>query len=185
MKKTRLANILIVLLICTTATLFGCLVRTDQKVLNLRKEFQQELNDARADMKTVYVFGEVAESERVPTSEVRIGYDFNYVCRVITAEAGTNRDLCMAVAQCLFNACVKKGWEYPPTQILEQYGYTGPANWISEEAEESCRAVFVEGERYYPVRNALYFYAPRYVNSPWHESLQFVTEIGGVRFFEG
>ena len=111
-------------------------------------------------------------------------YAPDYVLRVLTAEAGDDPLLCGCVAQCMFNACAKAGWEYPVEEILEQYSYTDPADWISESAVRAWDEVFCSGVTYTDVGNALYFYAPRYCDSPWHESLQFVAEVSGVRFFE-
>lgn len=108
----------------------------------------------------------------------------DYVLRVLTAEAGDDPVLCGCVAQCLYNACAKAGWEYPVEKILEQYSYTDPADWISESAVRAYDEVFCSGVTYTDVGNALYFYAPQYCDSPWHESQRFVAEVSGVRFFE-
>lgn len=107
----------------------------------------------------------------------------DYVLRVLTAEAGDDPVLCGCVAQCMFNACAKAGWEYPVEEILEQYSYTDPADWISESAVRAYDEVFCSGVTYTDVGEALYFYAPAYCESEWHESLQFVAEVSGVRFF--
>jgi hypothetical protein len=110
----------------------------------------------------------------------------NYVLRVLTAEAGHDLRLCYAVAQCLYNSCEKEGWRYTPAEIMRKYKYTSPSSWVSDEARQAYRDVFVYQERVYPLyeEKALYFYAPRYVSgTPWHESQRFVCEINGVRFF--
>ena len=112
------------------------------------------------------------------------GYDLDYVCRVVTAEGGRDAEVCMGVAQCLFNACEKYGWQYNPDEMLSIYQYTSPSNWVSDEAINACLSVFVYGNTYYPVENATVFYAPRYCDSEWHEEQSFVCEINGVRFFE-
>ena len=180
MRRFRYYSIITMLLALVSALLLWCVVDTDQKVQDL----QDKIDSVRNSTKNVYVFGESIKHWEPDTEVVQVGYDFDMVCRVVTAEAGTDRDLCMAVAQCLFNSCCREEWKYPPTQILEQYGYTEPADWISETAREACQAIFEKGEKYYPVQNAEYFYAPQYVSSEWHESQEFITEIGGVRFFE-
>lgn len=112
------------------------------------------------------------------------GYDFDYVCRVVTAEGSRDAEVCMGVAQCLFNACEKYGWQYNPDEMLAIYQYASPSNWASEEAVDACLSVFFYGNRYEPVRNATVFYAPQYCDSEWHEEQSFVCEINGVRFFE-
>lgn len=108
----------------------------------------------------------------------------DYVLRVLTAEAGDDPVLCGCVAQCLYNACQRDGWVHSVEEILEQYSYTDPADWISESAVRAWDEVFCSGVTYTDVGNALYFYAPQYCDSPWHESQRFVAEVGGVRFFE-
>lgn len=112
-----------------------------------------------------------------------LGYDFELMCRVITAEGGTDRDVCMGVAQALYNACEKHEWLYPPTEMMIKYRYTTPASWVSNEALSACTDVFLNGVTYDPVNEATLFYAPQYCNSLWHESQTFVCEINGVRFF--
>lgn len=107
----------------------------------------------------------------------------DYILRVITAEGGSDQLVCNGVVQCLFNSCQRDGWERSVVQILNDYGYTGPAGWISDEAAAAWDAVFCSGVTFTDFEDAEYFYAPRYCDSPWHESLRFVIETGGVRFF--
>lgn len=109
--------------------------------------------------------------------------DEDYILRVITAEGGADQLVCNGVVQCLFNSCQRDGWERSVVQILNDYGYTGPAGWISDEAAAAWDAVFCSGVTFTDFEDAEYFYAPRYCDSPWHESLRFVVETGGVRFF--
>lgn len=108
--------------------------------------------------------------------------DEDYILRVITAEGGTDQLVCNGVVQCLYNACQREGCS--PEQALQDYQYTGPADWISDEARNAWDAVFCSGYRFVDFEDALYFYAPAYCDSPWHESQRFVAEVGGVRFFE-
>ena len=112
-----------------------------------------------------------------------IGYDFELMCRVITAEGGTDREVCMGVAQALYNACEKHEWLYSPTEMLGKYRYTSPADWVSDEAKDACVEIFLNGNTYDPIGNSTVFYAPKYCDSLWHESQNFVCEINGVRFF--
>ncbi len=110
--------------------------------------------------------------------------DEEYILQVITAEGGTDQLICNGVVQCLYNACRRDGWAHSVTEILREYQYTGPAGWVSEEARNAWDAVFLSGVTYVDFGGALYFYAPRYCESPWHESQRFVIEINGIRFFE-
>lgn len=110
--------------------------------------------------------------------------DEDYILRVITAEGGADQLVCNGVVQCLYNACQKDCWARSVTEILREYQYTAPAEWISEEARIAWDAVFLSGVTFVDFGEALYFYAPAYCESPWHESQRFVAEVGGVRFFE-
>lgn len=123
---------------------------------------------------------EKASSSAAETHE-KAGPDEDYVLRVITAEGGSDQLVCNGVVQCLFNACQREGCS--PEQALQDYQYTGPADWISDEARNAWDAVFCSGYRFVDFEDALYFYAPAYCDSPWHESQRFVTEVGSVRFF--
>lgn len=111
-------------------------------------------------------------------------YDFDKICRVLTAECGTDKELCFAVAQCLYNACEKQNWEYSLSEVLVLYKYADEVGWSSNEAQEACLDVFQHGNVCQEVKNATLFYAPQYCVSDWHEQQNFVCEINSVRFFE-
>jgi len=110
--------------------------------------------------------------------------DYEYIVRVITTEGGYDHDICMAVTQCLYNTCEKYDWKYTPAQIIEMYQYAYPSSFISEEALDAYRQIFLEGIVCVGVGEATIFYAPKYCHSAYHESQIFVTEINGVRFFK-
>lgn len=109
--------------------------------------------------------------------------DTDYILRVITAEGGSDQGVCSGVVQCLFNACERDGWRHGVEEILREYQYTGPADWISDEAALAWDMVFCSGYTFTDFEGALYFYAPQYCDSTWHESQRFICETGGVRFF--
>lgn len=150
-------------------------------------QLAQEVEEIRSRLATKTAAGAVTIPDREPPAEETGNRNTpcapDYVLRVLTAEAGDDPVLCGCVAQCMFNACAKAGWEYPVEEILEQYSYTDPADWISESAVRAYDEVFCSGVTYTDVGEALYFYAPAYCESEWHESLQFVAEVSGVRFF--
>lgn len=110
--------------------------------------------------------------------------DEDYILRVITAEGGTDQLVCNGVAQCLYNACERDLWAHSVEYVIEEYQYTTPAEWVSDEARIAWDAVFCSGVTFVDFGDALYFYAPAYCDSPWHESQRFVAEVSGVRFFE-
>ena len=101
--------------------------------------------------------------------------------RVMMAECGgEERDGMIAVGQCILNACEESGLR--PHEALERYGYTHIRKEPSEAVKEAVCAVFDRGETVTD-EPILYFYAD-YAKSPWHESQQFVMQIGVHRFFE-
>ena len=52
---------------------------------------------------------------------------------------------------------------------------------VSEDTKNAVKEVFVFGNKMHD--SVLWFYAPEWCESEWHESQQFVAEIGGHRFF--
>lgn len=112
-----------------------------------------------------------------------IGYNMTYVMQVITAEGGTDREVCLACAQALFNTCVKLQAKYNPEEVCEKYQYTQPADFISDEARYACEQIFLYGNMYDKVEDATIFYNPSYGWSAYHESQEFVCEINGVNFY--
>lgn len=196
----ELAILLVSVVFCMMVMVAGEL-HTDARVDKLVAENTRLASEAESlrrqdrcyakPMSDIYFFGRENSNTvlyALPT-EIAVtcdepGYDLDYVCRVVTAEGGRDAEVCMGVAQCLFNACEKYGWQYNPDEMLSIYEYTSPSNWVSDEAINACLSVFVYGNTYYPVENATVFYAPQYCDSEWHEEQSFVCEINGVRFFE-
>lgn len=118
------------------------------------------------------------------TEDIQAAYDYDEVCRIITAEAGNDSELCYAVAQCLYNACALNEWRTTPLETARMYQYAKPTAWASDEAVEAVAAIFDGGEKYEAVGGATLFYAPQYAESSWHEDQLLIAEINGVRFFE-
>ena len=112
-----------------------------------------------------------------------IGYNMTYVMQVITAEAGTDKEMCLGCAQALFNTYIKLNSHYNPEEVCEKYQYTQPADWISDEARYACEQIFIYGNMYDAVDDATIFYNPSYGWSAYHESQEFVCEINGVNFY--
>ena len=123
------------------------------------------------------------ESIGTETELETIGYNMTYVMQVITAEGGTDQDMCLACAQALFNTCVKLQAKYNPEEVCEKYQYTQPASFISDEARYACEQIFLYGNIYEKVEDATIFYNPKYGWSAYHESQEFVCEINGVNFY--
>ena len=145
--------------------------------------------ETAADIMGAKIVTEARNDEIAPADdEIGAGWteepDTDYILRVITAEGGTDQLVCNGVVQCLYNACQRDEWAHSVEEILVEYRYTGPADWISDEARNAWDAVFCSGVTFVDFGDALYFYAPAYCDSPWHESQRFVAEVSGVRFFE-
>lgn len=115
--------------------------------------------------------------------------DDRYVIECIVAgEAkGESTEGKMAVAQCLLNGMVKDGLS--ASDVRTQYQYSGwddelqnsnPDCWV--EVCEAVSRVFDDGE-FVSENPILYFYAPKWVYSRWHESLNHAVTVGGHKFF--
>lgn len=103
--------------------------------------------------------------------------------RTVMAEGGNTEDLkgLMLVAQCILNASEKS--DIRPDEAVKLYRYAPLAEAANDKAREAVRRVFDAGEAA-TEEQILFFYAPRYCSSDWHESLTFVVEHGGHRFFK-
>jgi hypothetical protein len=86
----------------------------------------------------------------------------------------------MWVATCLLNAMRREGGA-SASYIRTQYQYAGWNENISDDTISAVSRVFDDGEVMHDT--VLWFYAPKTCTSRWHESQQFVTEIGGHRLF--
>lgn len=83
------------------------------------------------------------------------------------------------VATCLLNAMRKEGMG--AEEVRAAYQYVGWSEDVSDETIHAVSQVFDFGDVTHDT--VLWFYAPKWCDSPWHESQQFVAEIGGHRFF--
>jgi len=103
--------------------------------------------------------------------------------RTVMAEGGNTEDLkgLMLVAQCILNASELDGIR--PDEAVELYQYAPPAEEVNEKVKEAVARVFDQGEMA-TNEPILFFYAPKYCRSDWHESLVFVAEHGGHRYFK-
>ena len=83
------------------------------------------------------------------------------------------------VATCLRNAMEKD--DLSAEQVRIDYQYAGWSEKVSEYTKNAVKEVFVFGNKMHD--SVLWFYAPEWCESEWHESQRFVAEIGGHRFF--
>ena len=101
---------------------------------------------------------------------------------VVSAESrGEPYEGQVAVAQCILNACLKH--DIPPERAIVKYKYTTYRAEPTDSVEKAVAAVFDRGEGVTD-EPIIYFYAPELVTSEFHESQDFVIEIGCHRFFK-
>lgn len=86
----------------------------------------------------------------------------------------------MLVAQCMLNACIMD--DIRPAEVVVKYQYAGKLMTPNESVKEAVSAVFDRGETIVD-EPILWFYAPKYCTSDWHESQRWVITEGGHRFF--
>ena len=86
----------------------------------------------------------------------------------------------LLVAQCILNATLKEG--LPPSQIRVEYKYSGWNENPDDDVKNAVSEIFDYGYKVVD-EEILYFYAPKYVDSTWHESLKHVITEGGHKFF--
>ena len=66
-------------------------------------------------------------------------------------------------------------------EVRVAYQYSGWAETVSDDTKKAVSQVFDFGDA--TNDSVLWFYAPKWCESEWHESQKFVAEIGGHRFF--
>lgn len=160
--------------------------------VELAKQYKAEYQQA------VFEIAELKEQSEELTQQIdilceppadaytEIGWDFDYVVRVVGAEArGEPIEGILAVCQCIQDTAERTG--QTPEQVVKSGQYTSPVSRAvtdnMETVNECCLLVFIEGYKPYaePIE---YFYAFRNGYSAWHESQVFCYEIGGHRYFK-
>ena len=121
--------------------------------------------------------------EYLQPAQIVVGYDYDYVCRVVMAEAGGHsEELQLAICQAIVNRC-KKTLENP--EEVCKGCYTSPAEKASDSVLNACERVFLLGEEYCGIGNADLMYNPDIAgHSEFHEGQTYITTIDGVKFFE-
>lgn len=132
-----------------------------------------------------------SEKETKSKSEIELSdHDRRIAECVVAGEVGDEPyDAMVAVAQCLYNAMIKDNWAIEKVRV--NYQYAGWKNISTLEQESKTAAdnvrqavsqIFDDGN-FITDEQILYFYAPVYGRSDWHESQKFFFEIGGTKFF--
>lgn len=112
--------------------------------------------------------------------------EFKVVVETVAAEANSEDFIGKAlVAQCILNSAVTDGIR--PDEVVVKYQYADPYKGeIQDNVSTAVLSVFKYGLK--PVdANIQFFYSPGNMPggvSGWHESLEFVVEHGGHRFFK-
>lgn len=103
-------------------------------------------------------------------------------CMVAGEAKGEPYEGKQAVAQCIYNAMVMDG--LTASEVRRVYKYSG---WDDEpeaysDVADAVSAVFDRGEMAVDAP-ILFFYAPKRCKGGWHETQNFVAEIGNHKFF--
>ena len=102
-------------------------------------------------------------------------------CVVMGEAGGQSYKGKLLVTQCILNACLKEN--LPPSEIRIKYQYSGWKENVNEDVKSAVEQVFGDGELA-TNESILYFYAPEYCTSDWHESQDYVLTEGGHKFFK-
>lgn len=156
-----------------------CLERDSLNVLVEQYKKQYE-----ASLKEISILQERLAVRTAPNEE--IGWDFDYVVRVVGAEAiGEPWEGKLAVCQCIQETAERTG--KTPYEVVQK-GYASPVGRDvidgMEDVNEACLLVFLNG--YKPFAEPIqYFYSTANgFYSEWHESQVFCYEIGSHRYFK-
>lgn len=99
---------------------------------------------------------------------------------IISGEAGgESYEGKLWVATCLLNAMRLE--DMTAEEVRTAYQYAGWSETVSDETVKAVSAVFDDGETTHDT--VLWFYAPKYCNGAWHETQDYITTVGGHKFF--
>lgn len=101
-------------------------------------------------------------------------------CMVMGEAGGESYKGKLLVAQCILNACLRE--DIQPSKVRTRYKYSGWKEDVSDEVKAAVSEVFDDGYKAVD-EPILYFYAPKYCKSDWHETQRHVITEGGHKFF--
>lgn len=101
-------------------------------------------------------------------------------CVVMGEAGGESYKGKVLVAQCILNACLRE--DIQPSKVRTRYKYSGWNEDVNDEVKAAVSAVFDDGYKAVD-EPILYFYAPKYGRSDWHETQRHVITEGGHKFF--
>ena len=111
-------------------------------------------------------------------------YDRAKIERLVTGEAGIlGYDGCALVAQAIRDTMNMTGIT-SIDKIIAEYQYTGSTDGeATAEAKKAVSHIF-DNNGYAVNHRIIYFYAPNIVDSEWHETQNYITTCGNMRFFD-
>ena len=115
----------------------------------------------------------ISDDERYTIACIIAGEAYNSDMDLKTAVAQTIY-IAMKIEGCRLNGVISRYDGYRDRSVVEDH--------VWQECQEAIAQIFDRGEMAVdePIE---FFYAPQYCDSAWHESLIYVTTIGGCRFF--
>lgn len=115
----------------------------------------------------------ISDDERHTIACIIAGEAYNSGMDLKTAVAQTIY-IAMKIEGCRLNGVISRYDGYRDRSVIEDR--------VWQECQEAIAQIFDRGEMAVdePIE---FFYAPQYCTSDWHESLKYVTTIGGCRFF--
>ena len=115
----------------------------------------------------------ISDDERYTIACIIAGEAYNSDMDLKTAVAQTIY-IAMKIEDCRLNGVISRYDGYRDRSVIEDH--------VWKECQEAIAQIFDRGEMAVdePIE---FFYAPQYCTSAWHESLTYVTTIGGCRFF--
>lgn len=152
-----------------------------------QQELEQELESREAEPTMSLTVpealpDETTEEEPQPRYNLSEA-DRELIERVVMAESGNQpQEGQVAVASCIYNTAMAKGMQ--PAEVVQVRGqYAEPyAGEVTDSVKQAVSVVFDEDK---PVADVMYFYAPAYGYSAWHESaLEYIATIEDHRFFK-
>ena len=115
----------------------------------------------------------ISDDERHTIACIIAGEAYNSDMDLKTAVAQTIY-IAMKIEGCRLNGVISRYDGYRDRSVIEDS--------VWQECQEAIAQIFDRGEM--AVNEPIeFFYAPQYCASAWHESLTYVTTIGGCRFF--
>lgn len=126
----------------------------------------------------------ILATREAATAQIAVGYDWDFVCRVVMAEAGGDTvEEQMAVATCCMNTCTRT-LQNPAEVMASGYAAPAPAWTVTDEVRRSCERVFLMREILPEIEDGEIFYSTDGgFCSQWHESMEYVTTVGSIRVF--